>query len=116
VEVRLLDGSGAALGTTTTAGGGYYRFDNLLAGDYRVEIAAQNFASGRPLAGYSSSTGAGQEADPNADADDNDNGIDGPAGSAIRSGIVTLGPSGSEPPLEADLGPAARAWRTIMPT
>ena len=35
VTVRLLTSAGSVLSTTTTAGGGFYRFDGLLANDYR---------------------------------------------------------------------------------
>ncbi len=103
VTVRLLNNVGTLITTTTTAGGGYYRFDNLAAGNYIVEIAAANFGAGQPLFGLVSSTGAGQEANPNADVDSNDNGLDTPFAGAIRSGTVTLGPGDSEPLNEADL-------------
>ncbi len=95
VTVRLLDSGGTVYGTTVTAGGGYYRFDGLLAGDYVVEVAASNFAIGGPLDGLASSTGLGQQANPNTDIDSDDNGIDSPAPSlsGIRSGTVTLGPA-----------------------
>jgi hypothetical protein len=111
VIVRLLDSSGniatdlngAQLADQTTDANGYYRFDNLLAGDYVVEIIADNFATGGALNGYSSSSGAGEEAAPNANGDRNDNGVNLVA-DAIRSGAVTLGPlSVSEPITETDI-------------
>ncbi len=105
VTVALLDGTGATLDTTTTDADGYYRFDNLPAGDYIVEIAASNFQSGGPLVDTGSSTGAGQEANPNDNGDDNDNGLDTPVAGAIRSAVVTLGPGDVEPVGESDLGP-----------
>jgi hypothetical protein len=84
------------IGSTKTDVNGYYCFSNLGAGQYVASIAAANFSA--PLAGLTSSTGPGQEADPNLDVDNNDNGIDG-AG-AIYSGVIVLG--GDEPLAEAD--------------
>jgi len=103
ISVRLLDGTGAGvLGTTTTVANGCYRFDNLPAGNYIVEVAASNFAPGGPLAGLTSSTP--DEADPNSDGDSNDNGLGtAPGANGIRSGVVTLGPGDSEPINETDL-------------
>ncbi|WP_165774607.1 SdrD B-like domain-containing protein [Candidatus Viridilinea mediisalina] len=98
---RVNDATGSQVADQVTSSGGYYRFDNLLAGDYIVEVVRENFAAGQPLHGRFSSTGAGQEANPNLDGDDNDNGIVSttPATTGIRSGIVTLGNDGgaSEP-------------------
>lgn len=106
VVVNLLDSTGTTiLRTLTTDANGYYLFDNLPPGDYIVEIAASNFVGSGALVGLSSSTGAGQEADPNLDGDSNDNGLDTPVAGAIRSGIVTLGPGTTEPTGETDLGP-----------
>lgn len=93
VTVRLLNNVGAQVGAAvTTAGGGYYRFDNLAAGNYTVEVVAANFGAGQPLFSFVSSTGAGQEANPNTDGDSNDNGLDVPFAGATRSATVTLGP------------------------
>ena len=118
VVVNLLTTAGATVDnpnlagtqgyTATTDANGYYRFDNLPAGDYVVEIAAANFTAGNPLVSLSSSTGAGEQTDPNATApgtDNDDNGLDTPVAGAIRSGTVTLGTGNSEPINEADLGP-----------
>src|SRR5690606_8181653 len=90
VELYAADGSGnpigAVLATATTAGGGYYRFDNLPAGDYVVVIVADNFTddgSDDALVGYWSSATAmngtgviGETAapDPDNDLDLDDNG------------------------------------------
>ena len=93
-------GEVTALATTSTDPNGYYCFSHLSAGQYVIAVAAGNF--GGPLAGLTSSTGAGQEADPNADIDNNDNGIDG-AG-AIRTGVIALG--STEPLAEADVNPS----------
>ncbi len=106
VSVALYrSGDPKPMAATSTDPNGYYCFAGLAAGQYIVEISAANFSG--PLAGLASATGAGQEADPNNDADDNDNGLDG-AG-AIRSGVVALGPT--EPTGEAD-GAASCAGTT----
>ena len=110
VSVRLLSQDGATvLSETATDINGYYRFDNLRAGKYMVEVLASNFVtetadgSLRPLAGFLSS--APDEDDPNSDGDSNDNGI----GTApnptkgIRSKVVMLETGGSEPEAESDL-------------
>jgi uncharacterized repeat protein (TIGR01451 family) len=96
---------GGTLATTTTAGGGYYLFDNLLPGTYVVAVLPSNFTGGGPLVNYLSSTGAGQEALPNNDVDSNDNGRDSatPATTGILSGPVTLS-VGGEPQAEPDAG------------
>ncbi|MCU0491055.1 MAG: carboxypeptidase regulatory-like domain-containing protein, partial [Chloroflexaceae bacterium] len=121
VTVRLLDSAGNDIDSdpatpgvqptvTTTADGGYYRFDNLPPGDYRVEVEASNFTGSGALAGTRSSTGAGQEADPNSNGDRNDNGLDTPVGGAIRSGVITLG-AAAEPTGESDLAPSGQGNR-----
>lgn len=74
----------------TTDANGYYRFDRLPAGDYIVEVIAANFAVGQPLQSVGSSNVT--EANPNADVDNTDNGIDALPAVAVRSGTVTLGP------------------------
>ena len=104
VIVELLNPtSGAVIATTITAAGGFYRFDNLPAGDYIVQIAAANFALAGALPSFKSSTGAGQESNPNSDGDRNDNGLDTPVAGAIRSGVVTLGPTTNEPVGETEV-------------
>lgn len=122
VELYAADASGnptgAVLQTTTTAGGGYYRFDNLTAGDYVVVVSADNFisnGSNDALVGYWSSatsrladgtlteTGA---PDPDNDTDDDDNGtlqVSGAFNGAVLSSAVTLGPGSTEPTDETDL-------------
>jgi SdrD B-like domain len=107
VKVGLLDSAGAPIvGRSTSADtNGHYRFDGLSAGDYRVCVDAENFAAGGALAGYASSTPT--EADPDADVDLNDNGLQPADASAavttcIESGVVTLGGSPVEPSGEAD--------------
>jgi LPXTG-site transpeptidase (sortase) family protein len=119
VQLYAADGAGnptgPALATTTTAGGGYYRFDNLVAGDYVVVLPASNF-NGGALEGYWSSgttiSGAGvigETAAPDADlvvSDTDDNGTRQNAGAfsgAVISSAVTLGPGSTEPTGETDL-------------
>ncbi|WKZ49508.1 MAG: sortase [Anaerolineales bacterium] len=128
VELYAADGSGnpigAVLATATTAGGGYYRFDNLPAGDYVVVIVADNFTddgSDDALVGYWSSattmngTGViGETAAPNPDndLDLDDNGTLQTAGAfngAVISDAVTLGPLGSEPTNDDDPVPGSQA-------
>ncbi|MBC7406146.1 MAG: hypothetical protein H7230_01595, partial [Candidatus Parcubacteria bacterium] len=96
VKVNLLNSTGAAVlnssgqpTTTLTAGGGYYRFDNLAGGNYIAEIASSNFVSSGMLVGYASSPI--DEALANNDIDGNDNGIgELNTSTGIRSSIVTL--------------------------
>ncbi len=85
---------------TATVGGnaGKYAFDTLLGGsDYYLAIPDGQAV----LAGYTSSTN-GEEAAPDSDGDNNDNGVNPSgascAGAAIRSGLVTLGPAGATEP------------------
>jgi len=106
--------TGAMLSTQTTANGGYYRFDDLPAGDYVVVIPSGEFGPGGTLDGYWSSgttlSGAGtaEIAAPDADndIDSDDNGTFQTAGAfnaAVISSAITLGPGGSEPTGELDL-------------
>ncbi|WKZ51462.1 MAG: sortase [Anaerolineales bacterium] len=101
--------TGASLGTAVTSSGGYYRFDNLPAGDYVVVIPASQFASGGPLEGYWSSgttissagvIGETAAPDPDNDLDNDDNGTRQTSGAfngAVLSGAATLGPGTNEP-------------------
>ncbi|MFV0373526.1 SdrD B-like domain-containing protein [Microbacterium sp.] len=86
-----------AIATDTTDDDGLYLFENLKPGDYIVGIPASNFAEGGALEGTRSSDPT--EADPNADVDNNDNGI--VDGGQVWSGVVTLGqqaePTGEDP-------------------
>ncbi len=115
VVVELLNSSNVVIGNATTAGGGYYRFDNLPAGDYKVRIASINFSGAGALAGYASSVPT--ETDPNANIDSNDNGIDTPvaqlATNGVTSGTVTLGPATPEPLNENDLVGGAAAGNDV---
>ena len=107
----ILNTTDDATGGMLTAGGGYYRFNNLPAGDYIVKIPASNFGTGQPLDSYWSSAttinGVGVVSETtaalaNSDTDSDDNGTLS-AGDVISS-IVTLGPTvTSEPTGETDL-------------
>ena len=108
--------TGASLGTAVTANGGYYRFDNLGAGDYVVVIPSSQL-NGGVLTGYWSSgttlngTGSATETaapDPDNNIDSDDNGTRQTAGAfngAVISGAVTLGPGTVEPTTDADADP-----------
>lgn len=110
VQVNLLASNGNYLRQTNTDANGYYRFDNLSAGNYIVEIPSQNFAQNGALQDSPiSSVGEGQEADPDSDGDNNDNGINpDELRQAVRSGTLTLGPGGVEPTGETDLAPSGQ--------
>ncbi|MEW6196070.1 MAG: SdrD B-like domain-containing protein [Bacteroidota bacterium] len=54
VVVELLDAQGNLLQTTTTDTNGYYFFDNLPNGTYKVRVAASNFTGSGVLAGSQS--------------------------------------------------------------
>src|SRR5205085_12411639 len=53
---QAVDASGNLVADQTTANGGYYRFDNLKAGDYVVEVRASNFTGAGVLTGCASSS------------------------------------------------------------
>jgi protocatechuate 3,4-dioxygenase beta subunit len=99
VTVRLLNGSGTVLATTTTDANGNYLFSNLIPGDYLVEIV--------PPAGYLSSSGTNGSATgpyeaapaPDNDINNDDNGT--LTGAVIRSGLVSL-VANSEPTNDGD--------------
>jgi protocatechuate 3,4-dioxygenase beta subunit len=114
VTVRLLDEAGTkTLLTTTTANGGYYRFDTLTAGKYIVELNGTSAA----LNGLKSSTGSLTVTGPyepapavNAKGDRNDYGS--LVGTDFRSGVVTIGDvtgGDTEPAGETDFGPGDAA-------
>ncbi|HJP81101.1 MAG TPA: SdrD B-like domain-containing protein [Candidatus Saccharimonadales bacterium] len=104
VKVNLMDCDGNQLASTTTDANGYYRFDNLNADCYKVQIDPSNFQSGGPLAACGiPSSGAGLETDPNKNVDNNSNGIT--QNGMVMSNAVNIGPKGVEPTAEADLAP-----------
>ena len=121
VELYLDDGDGVFdAGDTfqsfdTTDANGYYRFDNLPAGEYVVVIPTTQFGTGGALDGYwssgtqISSTGVVSDStanDVDTDVDDSDeNGISTLTGntlSYVSSAAVTLGPGSVEPLNEPD--------------
>ncbi len=103
------DTPGSPAGTMTTAGGGYYRFDSLAAGNYVVRVNPANFDNvGDLLYGYQNTTGnVTTDSDSTASAN-GENGI-GPvtANSVQTNGIlsnsITIGAGVSEPVGESDL-------------
>ena len=82
---------GASVANTTTDSSGYYRFDNLLPGNYIVEAVTPT--------GYISSTVNG--GDPDNDIDNDNNGAI-PAGNDIRSYALTIENTHIEPVGETD--------------
>ncbi len=94
LAVSLYDITGTLVATTTTDGNGNYMFMGMAPGDYVVGVT--------PSAGFVSSTGAGEESDPDTDADQNDNGVT-TVGGEIRSNPVTLTPD-DEPVTDAAKG------------
>jgi len=111
------DSGDTLVGTQTTDANGYYRFDNLGAGNYIVVIPASNFnSSGAPLAGYLSSgtsltgttvsdTIAYNPNDTSPNTDNQDHGVstfNGLAVNYVSSKVVTLGPGGNAPTGETD--------------
>jgi hypothetical protein len=84
VTVVLYDATGTTpLLTTTTNASGFYSFTGLVSGTYVVGII--------PPAFYTSSTGAGQESNPNSNGNNNDNGVV-YVGSVIQSNPVNVTP------------------------
>ncbi|MGI5868049.1 MAG: SdrD B-like domain-containing protein [Kiritimatiellia bacterium] len=100
VDVRT---NGTTVASTVTDVDGYYRFDNLLPGEYTVFLPPANFALSGMLAGMLSSTNtiAGENGDKGVD--DNH-----PAVNGIASGKVTIG-FGAQPAGETDIGAGAGA-------
>lgn len=124
VTLELLDGVGNPTGKTTTTQNGFYLFAQLAAGDYRVRLSASNFQSGGLLFDHISTDGPAQEANPNSNGDQNDNGLDvgRPENIGITSGVVTLGsdePTGESPTASGNAGddgqqtPDARSNLTV---
>ncbi len=130
VVVNLLNGTGqplyrqadgsigttvtAAPITTTTASGGYYRFDGLPPGQYTVQLAPVNFVAGGMLFSATTnlplpvSTGPGANGNDGVDSNSNALADPSPATNGIKSNVVTLGDGTGEPTGEADLGPGAQ--------
>jgi hypothetical protein len=81
---------GSAVQNTSTDGTGHYVFNGLNPGNYILGVTPPAVAGGT----YTSSI-TGEEANPNLNVDNNDNGVNNVSGE-IRSGIVTLA-AGTEP-------------------
>lgn len=104
------DSPGSPLGTQSTAGGGYYRFDSLAAGNYVVRINSTNFDTvGDVLYGYQNTTGNITADMDSTSALSGENGIN-PGGAAnsvqtagILSNSIAIGAGVSEPVGESDL-------------
>ncbi len=100
--------------TTTTASGGYYRFDGLPPGQYTVQLAPVNFAAGGMLFSATTnlplpvSTGPGANGNDGVDSNSNALADPSPAINGIKSNVVTLGDGTGEPTGETDLGPGAQ--------
>lgn len=94
ITVQLRDPAGTVVATTTTHPGGWYLFDRVPAGSYRITIPQSETLQGGTggAAGYDSTLG---DADPDDDVDEDDNGIM-HSGSGIRTLIVEVTP-GAEP-------------------
>jgi len=87
----------------TTAPDGTYLFENLLIGDYVVQVDPANFAAGAPLENLSSSLGDTVAPDPDENLNDTDDGtpVD---GLGVLSGAISLTP-GDEPVDDGDADP-----------
>jgi hypothetical protein len=86
VTVDLLDSGNnqiATQTTSTTTNIGYYRFDSLVAGTYKVRIRGSNFTSGGVLYGYQNSSSAV------TGTDQRDNGVDPASSNPSTAGVVT---------------------------
>ena len=68
VIVNLRDARGKKIDTTATDKFGFYQFDDLDAGNYKVEISCKNFVCGGVLSGWRS-TLENQGSDEAADSD-----------------------------------------------
>jgi hypothetical protein len=86
VVMQLVDAGNAVVQTQSTTGGGYYRFDTVIAGTYTVRVAAANFTGAGVLVGYENSTGA------TPGTDRRDNGVDviNPSAAGISSAAVAV--------------------------
>ncbi len=96
VVVALVSGAGEVLAQTTTHTGGYYRFDGLAAGLYRIVVGLPG--------GYRSSGDSVESAAPATSVDGDDNGMGEGAG-AVQSALIAVGSGQGEPLGEIDLSP-----------
>ena len=96
VDVQLFhagDDPAAAtpVGTTTTAGGGFYLFDHLAPGMYFVHISAAEFAVGGTLINKLSA--AVQGGDTATDETVDENGLNTPVAGGTSTGVIDLRPN-----------------------
>lgn len=87
------DGVDTIVGSDTTDSSGLYSFTDLLPGNYGIVIAASQFGTGQPLAGYVTSTNSPTDPDDDIDNDDNGALI---VGVGVASSVITL-VAGGEP-------------------
>ena len=110
--------TGAALATSTTSNGGYYRFDNLAAANYVVVVSSSNFVSGGALENYASSTGQTASVDA-SDADKRDHGADAKLGAGsvdvggVTSGSIRLGIGYQPTGTDSDADPTSPAGESV---
>lgn len=100
---QLTPATDAVAGNTTTDSGGSYQFENLMPGDYLVQVDPANFAAGGVLAGLVTSTGNDPAPDPDNDVDGDDNGAS-VSGAGVVAAAVTLTING-EPTADGDGDP-----------
>ncbi|GAB5403266.1 MAG: SdrD B-like domain-containing protein [Aureliella sp.] len=92
-------GTDTLVGTTVTAGGGAYQFNNLLPGEYIALIPNSQFGTGQALENFATSTDPAPDPDITVvDGDDNGALI---AGVGVATAAITLA-SGSEPTNDGD--------------
>jgi len=104
VLMQLVDANGTVLQTQLTDANGYYRFDNVPAGTYDMIVAASNFQTSGPLAGYRNSSGVTTTTD--LGSDNHDHGLNtspNPSVDGVASVSVTLG-LGLQPTGETAVG------------
>jgi hypothetical protein len=104
VQMELRDASGVLIKSTSTDKG-FYLFNELSAGEYKVCVAGSNFNTGGVLAGYAASAVA-DETDANKDGDNNDNG-DNTASDGLCSNVIVLDdkePKGETPTASGTAG------------
>ena len=100
---QLTPGTDVVAGNTTTAGGGIYRFENLMPGDYVVQVDPANFTGSGKLVGLVTSTGNEPTKDPDDNVNSDDNG-DNRAGAGVVAAALTL-TIGGEPTADGDGDP-----------
>lgn len=82
--------------TTTTSGGGFYVFSNLVPGYYIVHIPTRNFAPNAVLAPFTPLSGQGDDTGTDDDADENGSDPAQAFAEGVSSTVITLF-SGAEP-------------------